>query len=74
MAIQPMNCDNTVWERLLDPGHFFDSSGHDILYFGSAAVIECFQPMLGFVRPSANLRADSASALDLGQTQDSKYW
>ena len=46
---------------------FFDPSGHGILYFGSATVVEYFQTICSSI--GLRLRVGSASILDLGQTK-----
>ena len=48
-----------------------DLSGHVVLYFGGATVVECFQPIR---RPiGLSLQVGFMSIFDLGQTEGSKY-
>ena len=37
--------------KFVNPGTSFDSLSQNILYFGGAAVVECFQPIRSSVRP-----------------------
>ena len=65
MAIQAMDCDNTVWEIPLARRHISISQGPGILHLGSTTIIECFQPKRSTV--GLGLRAGSAITLGLGQ-------
>ena len=65
MAIQAMDCDNTVLEIPLARRHISISQGPGILHLGSTTVVECFQPKRSSVGP--RLRAGSAIILGLGQ-------
>ena len=66
MAVQAMDCDNTVGEIPLDRRHISISQGPGILHLGSATVVECLQPKRSSVE--LRLRAASTIILGLGQT------
>ena len=67
MAIQAMDCDDTVGEIPLARRHFSISQGPGILHLGSTTVVKCFQPKRSSVGLGLGLRAGSAIILGLGQ-------
>ena len=53
--------------KIISSWTFFDLSGRGILYFGSATVVEFFQPIRSSI--GLGLRVGPVSALDLAQTR-----